>query len=97
MLLLKELEKMYPFLVFNSWFSCLLLVRYVFRDNDSSGNDKTDIQRIKKKSQYTVNWDILASGYFGGFLSKCGCLILVCLIFGAFQKIIVLFWCFLNS
>jgi hypothetical protein len=36
----------------------------------------------------TVNWDILTSGYFGGFLSKCGCLILVCLIFGAFQKMI---------
>ena len=27
----------------------------------------------------TVNWDILASGYFGGLLSKCGCLILVSL------------------
>jgi hypothetical protein len=31
-------------------------------------------------------------GYFGGFLSKCGCLI-----FGAFQKMIVLFWCFSNG
>ena len=39
----------------------------------------------------------LASGYFGGFLSKCGCLILVCLIFGAFQNMIVLFWCFSNG
>ena len=36
-------------------------------------------------------------GYFGSFLSKCGCLILVCLIFGAFQKMIVLFWCFSNG
>ena len=36
-------------------------------------------------------------GSFGGFLSKCGCLILVCLIFGAFQKMIVLFWCFSNG
>jgi hypothetical protein len=36
---------------------------------------------------YTVNWDILASGYFGSFLSKCGFLI-----FGAFQKMIVLFY-----
>ena len=34
------------------------------------------------KIYITVNWDILASGYFGSFLSKCGCLILVCL------------WCF---
>jgi hypothetical protein len=42
-----------------------------------------------------VNWDILASWYFGGFLSKCGCLILVCLLFGAFQKMI--FWCFSNG
>jgi hypothetical protein len=40
----------------------------------------------------TVNWDILVSGYFGGFLSKCGCLI-----FGAFQKMLVLFWCFSNG
>ena len=53
--------------------------------------------KLLDTEHHTVNWDILASGYFGGFLSKCGCLILGCLIFGTFQKMIVLFWCSSNG
>ena len=88
---------LYIILLYVCLFVCLMMFNATFNNVSVfiGGGNQRNPPTCRKSLKNFITYRKL--GYFGGFLSKCGCLILVCLIFGAFQKMIVLFWCFSNG